>query len=126
MLYEVITDVVMVEDVVSVDEVVVVGYGTTTKEAYVGTAVKVNQESVEAKSVSNITQALKGEVAGVNVITTSGQPGSDATIRIRGFGSLNGNRSPLYVVDGVPYASDLTSINPADIESMTILRNNFV
>ncbi len=116
-------DVVMVEDVVSVDEVVVVGYGTTTKEAYVGTAVKVNQESVEAKSVSNITQALKGEVAGVNVITTSGQPGSDATIRIRGFGSLNGNRSPLYVVDGVPYASDLTSINPADIESMTILKD---
>lgn len=104
-------------------EVVVIGYGTTTKESFTGTAAKINVENIEAKTVSNVSQALRGEVAGVNVITTSGQPGRDATIRIRGFGSVNGNRDPLYVVDGVPYSSDISAINPADIEGMTILKD---
>jgi len=107
----------------SLDEVIVVGYNTTTKEAYTGTATKIETENVEAKAVSNVSQALRGEVAGVNVVTGSGAPGSDATVRIRGFGSVNGNRSPLYIVDGAPYTSDLSSINPADIESMTILKD---
>jgi len=104
-------------------QVLSVGYGKTTKEAYTGTATIVKKENIEAKTVSNISQALKGEVAGVNVITTSGQPGSDATIRIRGFGSVNGSRAPLYVVDGVPYVSDISAINPADIETMTVLKD---
>lgn len=107
----------------TLDEVVVVGYGTTTKEAYTGTATKVNAENIAAKTVSNVSQALRGEVAGVTVITGSGQPGSDAIVRIRGFGSINGNRNPLYVVDGVPYTSDISSINPSDIENMTILKD---
>jgi TonB-linked SusC/RagA family outer membrane protein len=105
------------------DDLVVVGYGTTTKEAFVGTATSVQTKNVEAKAVSNVSQALKGEVAGVNVITTSGQPGSVATIRIRGFGSVNGNRNPLYVVDGVPLQGSLNSINPADIQSLTVLKD---
>jgi len=105
------------------DEVVVVGYGTTTKERFTGTAAKVNIENVNAKTVSNVSQALRGEIAGVNVVSGSGAPGSDATIRIRGFGSVNGNRDPLYVVDGAPYTSDVTAINPADIESMTVLKD---
>lgn len=105
------------------DDLVVVGYGTTTKEAFVGTATSVQTKNVEAKAVSNVSQALKGEVAGVNVITTSGQPGSAATIRIRGFGSVNGNRNPLYVVDGVPLQGSLNSINPADIQSLTVLKD---
>jgi TonB-linked SusC/RagA family outer membrane protein len=105
------------------DEVVVVGYGTTTKERFTGTAAKVNIENVNAKTVSNVSQALRGEIAGVNVVSGSGAPGSDATIRIRGFGSVNGNRDPLYVVDGAPYTSDVSSINPADIESMTVLKD---
>ncbi|WP_243470996.1 SusC/RagA family TonB-linked outer membrane protein [Winogradskyella sp. MH6] len=107
----------------TLDEVIVVGYNTTTKEAYTGTATKIETENVEAKAVSNVTQALRGEVAGVNVVSGSGAPGSDATVRIRGFGSVNGNRDPLYIVDGAPYSSDLSSINPADIESMTILKD---
>ena len=111
------------DDATELGEVVVVGYGTTTKEAYVGTATKIKAENLEAKTVSNISQALKGEVAGVNVITTSGQPGTDATIRIRGFGSVNGSRAPLYVVDGVPYVGDISSLNPADTESITILKD---
>lgn len=105
------------------EEIVVVGYGTTTKEAFTGTAAVVNVEELEAKTVSNVSQALRGEVAGVNVVQGSGAPGRDATIRIRGFGSVNGNRDPLYVVDGAPFASDVSSINPADIESMTILKD---
>ena len=112
------------DDVVVGQEVVVVGYGTTTKEAFVGTATSVKTENITAKSVSNVSQALKGEVAGVNVITTSGQPGTFATVRIRGFGSVNGNRDPLYVVDGVPVDVDnMNSINPADIEGLTILKD---
>jgi TonB-linked SusC/RagA family outer membrane protein len=107
----------------TLDEVVVIGYGTTTKEAYTGSATKVNAENIAAKTVSNVSQALRGEVAGVTVIQGSGQPGSDATVRIRGFGSLNGNRAPLYVVDGVPYTSDISAINPADIANMTVLKD---
>jgi TonB-linked SusC/RagA family outer membrane protein len=114
---------VVLSEGVELQEVVVVGYGTTTKENFTGTAAKVNIENIEAKTVSNVSQALRGEVAGVSVITGSGAPGSDATIRIRGFGSVNGNRDPLYVVDGAPYSSDVTSINPADIESMTVLKD---
>lgn len=105
------------------EEVVVVGYGTTTKQAYTGTAKVVKTEQLEAKSVSNVTQALAGEVAGVTVLNTSGQPGAAATVRIRGFGSVNGNRSPLYVVDGAPFFGSINSINPSDIESTTILKD---
>ena len=105
------------------DEVIVVGYGTSTKEAYTGTAKVVKAEILETKSVSNVTQALIGEVAGVNVINTSGQPGTTATVRIRGFGSVNGNRSPLYVVDGIPLDDSINSINPSDIASTTILKD---
>ncbi len=105
------------------DEVVVVGYGTSTKQAFTGTATVVSAENLQAKSVSNISQALAGEVAGVTVVNTSGQPGSAATIRIRGFGTINGNSAPLYVVDGVPYLNSISNINPADIESTTILKD---
>ena len=111
------------DDAISLGEVVVVGYGTTTKEAYVGTAAKVEMKNIQAKAISNVSQALVGEVAGVTVINTSGQPGSDATIRIRGFGSVSGNRTPLYVVDGVPFEGNVSSINPSDIGSMTILKD---
>ncbi|MUU78926.1 SusC/RagA family TonB-linked outer membrane protein [Winogradskyella endarachnes] len=114
---------VALEDASALDEVIVVGYGTTTKEAYTGTATKIEAENIQAKAVSNVSQALTGEVAGVSVTTTSGAPGSDSTVRIRGFGSINGNRSPLYIVDGAPYASDISAINPADIESMTVLKD---
>lgn len=116
-------NVAMQEDVAALDEVIIVGYGTTTKDAFTGTATKIAAQNIEAKSVTNISQALKGEVAGVSVITGSGAPGSNATIRIRGFGSVNGNQNPLYVVDGAPFASDISSINVADIESTTVLKD---
>ncbi len=104
-------------------EVVVVGYSSTTKEAFTGTAKVVTGDQLTNKSVSNVSQALAGEVSGVRVINTSGQPGTAATVRIRGIGSVNGNRDPLYVVDGVPYSGVISAINPGDIATMTVLKD---
>lgn len=104
-------------------EVVLVGYSSTTKEAFTGSAKVVTGEQLNNKSVSNVSQALAGEVAGVRVVNTSGQPGTAATIRIRGIGSVNGNRSPLYVVDGVPFSGNISAINPADIATLTVLKD---
>jgi len=116
-------DVVMETDALNLDEVVVVGYGTSTKQSLVGTVTTVKNKDLQSKSVSSVSQSLAGEVAGVQVINTSGQPGSSATIRIRGLGSVNGSRDPLYVLDGVPFDGAINSINPNDIESTTILKD---
>jgi len=120
-----IIDTQMKSDLTQLSEVVVVGYGSTTKEAYTGTAKVVSADNVAKKNVPNVSRALMGEVAGVQVLNTSGQPGTIATVRIRGFGSANGNRDPLYVIDGVPLTeiSIVNSINPSDIESMTVLKD---
>ncbi len=116
-------DVTLGTDAAALDEVVVVGYGTATRQSFAGTATTIDTENLENKNFSNVSQALAGEVAGVNVINTSGQPGTTSTIRIRGFGSVNGNRAPLYVVDGVPFTGSINSINPADIKSTTVLKD---
>ncbi|NNE31687.1 MAG: SusC/RagA family TonB-linked outer membrane protein [Winogradskyella sp.] len=107
------------------DEVVVVGYGTTTKKAFAGTVTTVDAENIENKNFANVTQSLAGEASGVQVINTTGQPGTVSAVRIRGFGSLSGNRSPLYVVDGVPITAQetLNAINPTDIKSTAILKD---
>ena len=118
-----IINVSMKEDANILDEVVIVGYGTTTKKSFTGTASVVSSENIDAKAVSNVAQALIGEVSGVTVTRTDGRPGSGATIRIRGFSSIEGNSAPLYVVDGVPFSGDINAINPNDIESTTILKD---
>ncbi|GGK61075.1 SusC/RagA family TonB-linked outer membrane protein [Rufibacter glacialis] len=110
-------------DAEALQEVVVTGYSTSTQQAFTGSAKVVSGEALERKNVANVSQALAGEVAGVRVINTSGQPGTVATIRIRGIGSVNGNRDPLYVVDGVPFLGSINSINPSDIESTTVLKD---
>ena len=118
-----IINVTLKEDANVLDEIVVVGYGTTTKRSFTGTASVVSTENIDAKSVSNIAQALIGEASGVTVTRTNGRPGESATIRIRGFSSIEGNSDPLYVVDGVPFTGDINSINPNDIASTTILKD---
>ncbi len=118
-----IINVTMEEDVKQLEEVVVTGYSSSTKRSFTGSAKVVDGADLERKSVANVSQALAGEVAGVRVINTSGQPGTVATIRIRGIGSVNGNRDPLYVVDGVPFNGGLNTINPADIASTTVLKD---
>lgn len=104
-------------------EVIAVAYGNTPKGSFAGSAQAVNAETIEKKSPSEISKALAGEVAGVQVINTSGQPGTNATIRIRGIGSINASSAPLYVVDGVPYDGDVSAIDPGDIASTTILKD---
>ena len=110
-------------DVVAIDEVMVVAYGTGKKSTFTGSASVVKKESLEKVKASNVTQALQGQSSGVQVLNNSGEPGADATIMIRGIGSMNASSSPLYVVDGTAYDGYLNSINPNDIESMTILKD---
>jgi TonB-linked SusC/RagA family outer membrane protein len=105
------------------EEVVVVAYGTTTKGAFTGSAGVIKADKIEARQVSNVSNALSGAIAGVQVLSNNGQPGTSARIRIRGVGSINAGMNPLYVVDGVPFDGDLSSLNTQDIESMTVLKD---
>lgn len=105
------------------DEVLVVAYGTATKGSYTGSAAVMKSDKIEKRQVSNVSNALAGAVAGVQVQSANGQPGTSATIRVRGVGSINAGMNPLYVVDGVPFDGDLSSLNTADIESMTVLKD---
>ena len=116
--------IVMTENTEVLQDVVVTGYGTVAKGAYAGSAQAVKAEDIEKKNPSDITKALAGEVAGVQVATSSGQPGTVASIRIRGIGSISASSSPLYVVDGIPLdAGSISSIDPGDIASTTILKD---
>ena len=86
------------------EEVVVTGYGVYDKKRYTGSAVTIDTEPISRKNISNISRGLVGEASGLTVVSNSGQPGTSATVRIRGkAGSVNGNSAPLYVLDGVPY-----------------------
>jgi TonB-linked SusC/RagA family outer membrane protein len=118
-----VIDVVLEPATLGLDEVVVTAYGTATKKSFTGSAATVDTEKLEKRQVSNVSNALSGTVAGVQILNNNGQPGSEATVRIRGVGSINAGSDPLYVVDGVPFDGDLSSINSADIESMTVLKD---
>lgn len=118
-----VIDVVLDPDTQELDEVVVVAYGTATKSSFTGSASTVKAEKLEKIQTSSVSKALEGAAAGVQVISTSGQPGEDATIRIRGIGSINASSAPLYVVDGVPYGGNISAINPSDIESISVLKD---
>ena len=107
----------------TLDEVIVTSYSTTAKQSFTGTAKVVDAKNIERKNFSNISKGLAGEAAGVTVINSSGQPGTAAAIRIRGIGTVNGSRGPLYVLDGVPFEGNINSINPGDIENTTILKD---
>lgn len=106
-----------------IDEVVVVAYGTQKKSSFTGSASTVGSQIIEKRALTNATAALEGNTTGVQVTSAAGQPGESASVRIRGFGSVNASSSPLYVVDGTVYNGNISDINPADIESMTILKD---
>ncbi len=106
------------------DEVVVVGYGTTTRRDVTGAVSKVNVKDMQKAPVSNFEEALAGRVAGVQVTSSDGQPGSDLNIVIRGNNSVTQSNAPLYVVDGFPLETSLGNVlNPEEIESMEILKD---
>ena len=107
----------------NLDEVIVVAYGTAKKSAYTGSASVVKADQLENALVSNATDAMNGKIAGVQIQSFNGQPGTDPTVLIRGVGSINASTAPLYVVDGIPYDGSISSINTLDIESMTVLKD---
>jgi TonB-linked SusC/RagA family outer membrane protein len=110
-------------DVQKLEDVIVVAYGTAKKSSFTGSAAVVDKKSLEKRTVSNVTKALDGQVAGVISTSGGGQPGDGAAIRVRGYASINASSAPLYVVDGIPFDGSINSINPADIESMTVLKD---
>ncbi|MDF1571345.1 MAG: SusC/RagA family TonB-linked outer membrane protein [Bacteroidales bacterium] len=118
-----VINVAMVPSTEHIEEVLVVAYGTSTKESFTGSAVVVDADEIGRRQVSDISNALAGAVSGVQTLNSNGQPGTSSTIRIRGVGSINAGTSPLIVLDGVPFDGDLSSINPADIKSTTILKD---
>lgn len=105
------------------DETIVVAFGTSTKESFTGSAAVVGGDKLAQSQVSNVTNALAGAVAGVQLTSTNGAPGSSATIRIRGFSSINAGKDPLIILDGAPYGGSIADISPNDIESMTVLKD---
>lgn len=113
------------------EEVVVIGYGTVKKEDLTGSVATVRADQLNKGAVTSPTEMLKGKSAGVVITEGDGAPGSGSTIRIRGGSSLNAQNSPLIVIDGLPItnegisgvADQLSSINPADIETFTVLKD---
>ena len=115
--------IIMTEDAAVLDDVMVVAYGTAKKSAFTGSASVIKAEKIEQRQVSNVTNALSGTIAGVQTLSSNGQPGTSSTVRIRGIGSLYASNTPLYVVDGIPFDGDISSINTADIENMSVLKD---
>ncbi|MCT4616362.1 MAG: TonB-dependent receptor [Marinifilaceae bacterium] len=125
----------MKSESIGVNEVIITAYGTTKKSSFTGSATQVNADDISKTPVVSVDQALSGSTAGVQVSGTSGQPGSSPSIRIRGIGSINSSNEPLYVIDGVAVLNDnlsssssaelgvLSTLNPSDIASMTVLKD---
>jgi TonB-linked SusC/RagA family outer membrane protein len=116
-------DLALEEDTQALEEVVVVAYGTTTKEAFTGSASVVDSEDLALRPATSPIAAIEGKATGVQFIAANGAPGSSPSIVIRGVGTLNGSTDPLYIVDGVQFEGALTLLNQDDIESMTVLKD---
>ncbi len=131
-----VINVEMVTDALALDEVIVVAYGTSTKGTFTGAASVVKADAIKDVPTLSFENALGGKIAGLQITTLSGQAGSTSSIRVRGVGSMNASNEPLYVVDGVPVVSGnvsqmgiytssnvMSTINPNDIESITVLKD---
>lgn len=115
--------IVLEEEKHSLNEVVVIGYGTQRREAVTGSVANVSGDELNQIAATNAAQALQGRVAGVLMTQTSSKPGAEMQIRIRGQRSLNASNDPLIVLDGIPFMGQLSDINPGDIKSMDILKD---
>ncbi|WP_245971377.1 SusC/RagA family TonB-linked outer membrane protein [Sphingobacterium puteale] len=110
-------------DDIAMEEVVVIGYGTQRKEAVTGSVASVSGTTMNEVPAANISRALQGRIAGVNMQQNSSKPGSPMQIRIRGTRSLTADNNPLIVLDGIPFAGSISDINPADIKSVDVLKD---
>ena len=129
-----VVNVTMREETVALDQVVVTGYSSMSKESYTGSAVTVTSKKLEDRAIASLEEAFRGNVAGA-LSTSSGQPGESGSIILRGFGSMNASNQPLFVVDGVVWdqtnvsgtdyaaANPLNALNPSDIASLTVLKD---
>jgi len=106
----------------TLEEVVVIGYGTAKKGNVTGSIASLKGENIEDRSNENVLSSLQGQLAGVEISTNSGMPGGELEVHIRGAASINASDAPLYVIDGIP-VDDLNSLNPDDIESMDVLKD---
>lgn len=129
-------NVVLKESLGQLDQVQVIGYGTTTKRLNTGNVSSIKADVIAQQPVTNVLQAVQGRIAGLQIVQTNGLPGSPMTVRIRGRNSINANNDPLYVVDGVPFtstgdgvngpqgvSSPMNLINPHNIESIEVLKD---
>ena len=119
-----VINVILATDMENLEEAVItIAYGAAKKSTLTGAISNVDSDKIANRPTSTVTSALEGTVTGVQVNGTYGNPGSDPSILIRGNGTINGSSSPMYVIDGVPYGGNLSDLNPADIESMTVLKD---
>jgi len=114
--------ILLIEDSQTLEEVVVVGYGVQKKSVVTAAISKVTAQDLKNTSPTRVEDALKGKVSGVQITQSSGQPGSDSKVRIRGIGTVN-NSDPLYIVDGMPVDGGIDYLNPVDIQSVEILKD---
>ena len=115
-------EVVMEDDAQALEEVVVIGYGSVKRKDLTGSVATVNSEVLAAVPVASATEALQGKMAGVQITTTEGSPDAEMKIRVRGGGSITGDNTPLFIVDGFPVES-ISDIPASDIEDMTVLKD---
>jgi TonB-linked SusC/RagA family outer membrane protein len=115
-------DITLEQDITSLSEVVVIGYGTQMKSEVTGSIGSVSLKDFQEQPVTRVDQALQGRVAGVQITNSAGVPGGDVRIRVRGSNSINGNNAPLYVIDGF-VGADFGIVNPQDIASMEVLKD---
>lgn len=118
-----LSNVVMEESTDAIEAVVVTAYGVQNKEAITGAVSSISAEDIAKRPVSSVTAALEGSNPGLQINNSYGEPGSSPEIRVRGFGSINGSSTPLYVVDGVVYGGNISDINPSDVESVSVLKD---
>ena len=115
--------IVMTSTTEVMEEVLVVAYGTAKKSAFTGSAKMIHTKQITKRPVTNVIESLSGQVAGLQMTMTNGQPGETPSILIRGISSMSAKTDPLIVLDGMPYEGGWNNINPADVESISVLKD---
>lgn len=118
-----VINVAMEPEAEMLEDLIVVAYGTAKKSSFTGSSSLVKSDKLDSKPITTVTNALVGAASGVQVSTSNGQPGSSPSVYIRGLGSISASNTPLIVLDGMPYDNSISSINPNDIESLTVLKD---